>query len=909
MSDLTKKDFLYFQNEVLQDIKKVESKLTEKIGGIYSYIQEITMTNEKRYDSINVIIKTLSQNNNEENEQKILSQIERLKRRVDDVYVNNNSRISIMQKDLSNACYKYDKIVLDNLKVNGLVGEGCPYKNLKVFIEYANKKLKELLVSKDKTNTELNLLKEKINSTITSFKTELENERIKSNDLVNQKFLQFDEKCEERNKSIGEQIKNMRMENYNYSTDLIKKTEEISIQWEKLENIKNEIYAKFDEEIGKYKKYSENLLHTFNSKKDEFDIIKSRFIEVRDLIKNVRFKKNLNQIVNANGNNENNDNRANVGRKRDIKVLTKKLNFFKKQKINKKDLEKINRNNLIKEKENEKNDSYNNEIKNQNQNINKDKNNNNKNNTNNNTNNNDIKKYIDKSKIQSTKKIINNRIIEKESEYKIKSKTNSYKKSNYFINKNKKNNQKDIDNNNINNKNDISNANTHENNEKNENNEDKNTNEINSINDTNDNFNYNIYENSNSDENENENNNEVSGNDNSYNFDIFDISTQKINNIKDYNDNENNEILIDEEKPNNYKDDTNDIKDTNDINTNKKKYTKIEIKSINNNKKYDINNNNKNINDNYVEDTSAKNKDKNINFNINKNENIINKESKVKFAKTVYNTSKTSKNNNQNIIFKKNGNKLLKSISSKEIKKQKKEINKEEDNVENSELTFTNNIKKDNLANKNKHAKYASLSEDEKTYNKNISPYISPYSDYKEKKIMDSNLENEIKNYNILPLHFDDNSALKEDKNNNINIKLIFKKINQNFNRLNFNIKEKFNTFSLETNKNFEEIKNDISQINNEINKINSINFKKFLHGKIFNFQMNNYDLFNNSGIELNMNSMKKIIKKQKYNSFFTKNKMLPKKLIEENPESPRNILNNIEPYLIKKFKQSQKII
>ena len=193
MSDLTKKDFLYFQNEVLQDIKKVESKLTEKIGGIYSYIQEITMTNEKRYDSINVIIKTLSQNNNEENEQKILSQIERLKRRVDDVSANNNSRISIMQKDLSNACYKYDKIVLDNLKVNGLVGEGCPYKNLKLFIEYVNKKLKELLVSKDKTNTELNLLKEKINNTITSFKTELENERIKSSDLVNQKFLQFDE--------------------------------------------------------------------------------------------------------------------------------------------------------------------------------------------------------------------------------------------------------------------------------------------------------------------------------------------------------------------------------------------------------------------------------------------------------------------------------------------------------------------------------------------------------------------------------------------------------------------------------------------------------------------------------------------------------------------------------------------
>ena len=83
MSDLTKKDFLYFQNDILADIKKLESKLTEKITNLYSYIQEITLSNEKRFTTLNSIIKSISDNNNGESEKKIISQIERLKKRVE----------------------------------------------------------------------------------------------------------------------------------------------------------------------------------------------------------------------------------------------------------------------------------------------------------------------------------------------------------------------------------------------------------------------------------------------------------------------------------------------------------------------------------------------------------------------------------------------------------------------------------------------------------------------------------------------------------------------------------------------------------------------------------------------------------------------------------------------------------
>ena len=80
MSDLIKKDFLFFQNEILQDIKKVETKLSDKIESIYSYIQEMSISNEKRFNSLNSIVKNFSDNNINEAHQVLLSQIENLKK-------------------------------------------------------------------------------------------------------------------------------------------------------------------------------------------------------------------------------------------------------------------------------------------------------------------------------------------------------------------------------------------------------------------------------------------------------------------------------------------------------------------------------------------------------------------------------------------------------------------------------------------------------------------------------------------------------------------------------------------------------------------------------------------------------------------------------------------------------------
>ena len=343
MSEITKKDFIYFQNEVLEDMKKIESKFLAKINQINTYIQEITTANENNYLKLKNSIQQLSSNNqgNNQNEKNILDQIELLKKRIEEERMNTNSKINVIQKDISNAFYKYDTIIMDNLKVNGLVGDGCKFTNLKFFIEYINRRTQELVLSKDKITSEMGSLKERTNDLINQVRLGLDNERTYTNKILSKKMEESEKQCLERNNTIADKIQELRMDNCKYINELLEKTNETKLEWEKLQNIKNEILEKFDEEKNISIKNTETILNSFNSLKDEFDLIKSRFIEVRDLVKHIRFMRNYNEIISKEGNKDSDKKGS-----KDFKTIAKKLNFNKMQKIGKEDREKLNKEEL-----------------------------------------------------------------------------------------------------------------------------------------------------------------------------------------------------------------------------------------------------------------------------------------------------------------------------------------------------------------------------------------------------------------------------------------------------------------------------------------------------------------------------------------------------------------------------------
>ena len=333
MNEPIKNDLIYFRNEILKDMKEMETKLNDKIVNLYSLINKINSKSDEKLSAINIKIKTLQDNDPSIIETKINSVIERNNNNLEQKISDLSTKIFILQKDLTNACYKYDKIVIDNLKVTGIIGDGCPYMNLKYFIEFLNKKITELITTKEKLVIEIKTFKNKINDMNNQIKTEIEKQKIFINEITSNRINESNKKCLERSNKLEERIDNLRLENYNFSNDLIKKTEELKIQWDKLENIKEEIYDKLNEEKISFKKYTDNLSNSFNSQKKEFTNIKNKFNDKSNIFKQLPYRRNSINITNIG---------TRLGDK-DISKISNKKSLSKKYFFNKDELSLINK--------------------------------------------------------------------------------------------------------------------------------------------------------------------------------------------------------------------------------------------------------------------------------------------------------------------------------------------------------------------------------------------------------------------------------------------------------------------------------------------------------------------------------------------------------------------------------------
>ena len=337
-TNVSRNDFLFFQNEVFKDIKNLEKKLNEKIANLSSSIDSNKESSDDSYQKFTEkISQIIDMVQSSEERLKIDEQLSSFKKKVDDGLLTNKAKITALEKEINKITFKYDKIFLDNMSVPGVIGTACPFQNLSSFIEYVNKKIKELLIEKTKHNTDMSSYKERLETIIGSFNKQINNIEKQFIEFCNNSFKEYEKRCNDRNNLVEEKVQNMRIENGKYSFDLIQKTNELKIKWDKIQSIQDDIYNRFNEELVKHVDTSNNLCKVFNSQRDEFKLLKSRFTELSEFIKDVRFRNNL----------YNNQNETEYEKKVKFRNISKRINFNLKQKLDindKKDnsLDKIN---------------------------------------------------------------------------------------------------------------------------------------------------------------------------------------------------------------------------------------------------------------------------------------------------------------------------------------------------------------------------------------------------------------------------------------------------------------------------------------------------------------------------------------------------------------------------------------
>ena len=335
MNEIKKSDLLFIQNELLKDISGLDKKLSDKIAQLTREIQSQRLETEQKLEMNKENFISLSKKIDSNDDLKnIKQQFSEFKKQINQTQLINNTKIITIEKDLKNACFKYDNLFNNNISTPGLIGNGAKYKDIKAFREFVDKKISELTIYKEKNIIDIKKFKEKTENSIGQMKIRNDSSENKYFDFCYEKINEAKKELMDKFGILEESINNLKIENGKYSYDLMKKSEEIQNQINTLKNIEDNINNKLNEQSEKYKNYNNDLVKLFESQKEEFILIKSRFTELSEFIRDVRFMKNLNNYkIKENQNNEFNS----TSFLRDSKMLSKKLNFDKPQKISKND--------------------------------------------------------------------------------------------------------------------------------------------------------------------------------------------------------------------------------------------------------------------------------------------------------------------------------------------------------------------------------------------------------------------------------------------------------------------------------------------------------------------------------------------------------------------------------------------
>ena len=207
--------------------------------------------------------------------------------------VSHDIRLTNIRNDFSLATQKYDKIYLDNLELPGYIGRCAKYKNCQSFFLDVIKDLAKLNIYREKNILDLKMYKDKLETIISSMNSILDNNNESQIKYINEMKEKILKDCKSMFEDVSDGMKDIRVENSKYAVDLISTSMNLSKKWEKLEKIKEELLEKFNYDVNKYQMLTDDTIKSFEEFKNEYGVIRRKFMELAEFIKDIRFRKNI----------------------------------------------------------------------------------------------------------------------------------------------------------------------------------------------------------------------------------------------------------------------------------------------------------------------------------------------------------------------------------------------------------------------------------------------------------------------------------------------------------------------------------------------------------------------------------------------------------------------------------------
>lgn len=183
-------------NDFISYISELEKKIDKKCIEFNSKAKEIS-------SQINQMLSTYTQH--KLNVEKI-AELEHSYSKLNNKTTAHEIRIGQISKEVSDFCFKYDKLFKESFNFPGIIGPFCKYKSLNEFFNYLNEQIGCLIAFKDKTLLDLDLHQKKADNQFTQLNYKMENvtknQIMACTKIVNETKTNFFENFEEVNQKM-----------------------------------------------------------------------------------------------------------------------------------------------------------------------------------------------------------------------------------------------------------------------------------------------------------------------------------------------------------------------------------------------------------------------------------------------------------------------------------------------------------------------------------------------------------------------------------------------------------------------------------------------------------------------------------------------------------------------------------
>ena len=310
---LSYKELIYFKEEIFHSLKDFQKKVMEKTNAqLNQFNAKLDETKSLISKNKNELTQFITKEEFQEEKKDILNK-EKNQKIIDEKLTSIEIQISAIRKEINEACYKYDKIFIEQLTLPGIIGDKCKYKSIKDYIKNNINEMSNVATMNQKALSDIRTMKGKLENRINEFHYQIEGIKQQLNHSINLKLAELENKINDRIILVEDNVKKIifgepiEIKESNNDLNNKNKNNEKSIinipRYEDINKIKKELNEKMKETNEKSKKMDLTVLREFDVIKSEFNYVKKTLYELAkvlmmELEDGEGFKRNKKEIIN-----------------------------------------------------------------------------------------------------------------------------------------------------------------------------------------------------------------------------------------------------------------------------------------------------------------------------------------------------------------------------------------------------------------------------------------------------------------------------------------------------------------------------------------------------------------------------------------------------------------------------------